>query len=725
MAGQHPELPAVGTSFRRWAQHQLDWAHDPARLDEATIWMAGRDAPDPLLTDRVWDPLADGAGTRGCVTATCHSEQTMAVLTRVPAVFHGSVNDVLLTALAVVVADWRHRHGRGEGSAVLVDVEGHGREEIIQGLDLSSTVGWFTSLFPVRLDPGVGADQARAGGPALGTALKRVKEQLRALPQHGVGYGSLRYLNPQTGPLLAGLPHPQIGFNYLGRFPTSATNPAPGTAEWAIAPETGVLGGGADPGMPLAHGLDLTAVTLDDPGGPRLHAVWSWASELWSESDVHELAQAWLSVLDLLVTYAGAPGAGGHTLSDFLLADFPLAAAALSQEDIDELETAQPGLDDVWPLSAVQQGLLFHALYDDHAVDVYTVQFVFDLEGSVDAAALKAAGQALLDRHANLRAAFWHPRSGQPVQVIAREVMLPWCEVDLTALDARGREAALTRLLTEDRGQRFDPTHPPLLRLTLVRLQPRRYRLVLTNHHILWDGWSMPGLIGELLALYAQRGDSAGLPRVTPYRDYLVWLGTQDREGAREAWRQALTGLHQPTHLATPDTGRAPVIPEHLITEVVEDLATGLQDQARRLGVTLNTIIQAAWGLLLGRLTGSQDVVFGTTVAGRPPQIPGIETMVGLFINTVPVRVQLPPSEPLTALLTRLQDEQSRLIAHQHLGLVDIHHLAGLGELFDTLVVFENYPLDPDVLDTPNTGLRITGITGESAPHYPISLTGL
>ncbi|PZS13968.1 MAG: non-ribosomal peptide synthetase, partial [Pseudonocardiales bacterium] len=395
----------------------------------------------------------------------------------------------------------------------------------------------------------------------------------------------------------------------------------------------------------------------------------------------------------------------------------------LTQDDINDLETlCSAGLEDVWPLSPLQQGLLFHALYDQQTADVYTVQHVFDLQGPVDATALKAAGQGLLGRHANLRAAFWHPRSGQPVAVIGREVTLPWREVDLSGLDVVGQEAALTRLLTDDRAQRFDPTHPPLLRFTLVRLENQHYQLVLTNHHILLDGWSMPILIRELLVLYAQRGDPTRLGRVTPYRDYLAWLSTQDQAEAQQAWAQALTGLQQPTLLVAPDAGRAPAIPEHITIEVPDNLTTALHDHTRRHGLTLNTVIQATWGLLLGRLTGTQDVVFGITVAGRPPQIPGIETMIGLFINTLPVRIRWHPAEPLSTLLTRVQDEQSQLIVHQYLGLTDIQHLAGLGKLFDTLMVFENYPLDPGALNTPNTSVRITGVTGRDATHYPLSL---
>ncbi|MGH3913753.1 MAG: amino acid adenylation domain-containing protein, partial [Pseudonocardiaceae bacterium] len=712
LAGRRPRLPAVGTSFRQWAQHLLDWAQNPERCDEVPVWLASQGGTDPLLTDRPLDPAVDVMSTSRAMMVTLPVERTALLLTRVPVVFHGNVNAVLLTALAVVVAGWRHRHGRGAGSAVLVDVEGHGREDIIEGLDLSRTVGWFTSVFPLCLDPGVAEEEVRTGGLLLGTALKRVKEQLRALPNNGVGYGALRYLNQQIGAVLAQAAQPQIGFNYLGRFPVPE-----GPVEWAVVAETGMFGGGADPGMALAHGLELNAFIRDHPEGPQLHAGWSWAQGLWAESDVHELAQAWLHMVDLLVACAEQPGAGGHTPSDFAL-----VATVLNQDDIDDLDAAWPAVEDVWSLSPLQHGLRFHALHDQLAADVYHVQCVFDLEGLVAAEGLRAAGQALLDRHAALRAAFWQPRSGQPVQIIARQVTLPWHELDLTGLAQEQQQIALARLLTEDRARPFDLARPPLLRLTLVRLGAQQHRLVLTNHHILLDGWSMAVLVGELWMLYAQRGNSTGLGRVRSYRDYLSWLDTQDQTGAQHAWVQALAGLQHPTHLAAPGAIRTPAIPEYVNIEVPNDLTIALHDQVRHLGVTLNTVLQATWGLLLGRLTGTQDVVFGTIVAGRPPQIPGIGTMVGLFINTVPVRVRLLPGEPLSALLTRVQDEQSRLMAHHHLGLTDIHHLAGFGELFDTVTVFENYPIDAAVLNIPGLGLSVTDVTIRDATHYSLGI---
>src|SRR5690606_5096346 len=350
------------------------------------------------------------------------------LLTRLPALFHGGVNDVLLTAFALAVADWRERHGLGRGEAVLVDLEGHGREAPA-GMDLGRTVGWFTSLFPVRLDPGaVDRREALAGGEALGLALKRIKEQLRALPDNGLGYGLLRYLNAETAEALAAHPAPQMSFNYLGRFPAARSG------AWMPAPEGEGLAGGADAAMPLAHAVSLDAQVIDGEDGLRLVADWTFAPALVAPQAVEELAEGWFAALAALVRHAAMPGAGGRTPSDVLL-------SGLSQAEVSGLEREVLGLADVWPLTPLQEGLLFHALYDGAGPDVYTVQLVLELEGRLDAAALKKAAERLVERHANLRAAFRHRGLSRPVAVVVDGARPQWQEIDLTG--AGDGEAAL------------------------------------------------------------------------------------------------------------------------------------------------------------------------------------------------------------------------------------------------------------------------------------------
>src|SRR5262245_45545382 len=446
-----------------------------------------------------------------------------------------------------------------------------------------------------------------------------------------------------------------------------------------------------------------------------LSAQWTFAPALLTQAEARDLAQGWFAALSALVRHGEQPGAGGRTPSD-------LPLVALSQAEIERLERGYPQIEDVLPLAPLQEGLLFHAHYDAQAADVYTVQLQLGLEGPLDGAALKRAAQVLIDRHASLRAAFRHEDLTQPVQVIVPHVSVPWREVDLSLLDEEQCAARLAELVTRDRAERFDPASPPLLRFTLVRLAAQKHRLVLTSHHILTDGWSTPILVQELLTLYARHGDAASLPRVTPVRDYLAWLARQDRAAAREAWRDTLAGLEEPTRLAPQERKQAQTAPEQIAVSLSAELTAALQRRARRQGFTLNSALQAAWALLLGKLTGRDDVVFGVTVAGRPPEVAGIERMVGLFINTLPLRVELPPAMPLRDLLQDVQDRQSRLLAHPHIGLAEIQQVAGLGELFDTLVVFENYPVDRAGLAAEAGGLRLAEIAGVDATHYPLSL---
>ncbi|WP_189529077.1 non-ribosomal peptide synthetase, partial [Streptomyces sindenensis] len=387
---------------------------------------------------------------------------------------------------------------------------------------------------------------------------------------------------------------------------------------------------------------------------------------------------------------------------------------------------AKSGFEDVLPTAPLQAGLLFHSLYQDQSLDVYVAQLVAELRGPLDYPTLQAAIRTLLRRHAGLRAGFRFEKLSQPVQAIARDVGLPLRRVDATGRSPQEQQEALADVRREDADRGFDLTVAPLLRFSLVTDAVDRHRLVITNHHILLDGWSTGLMLLELFELYRRGGDDAGMPRVTPYRDYLGWLAKQDRSTAEDAWRQVLDGVEEPTLLAGPGAAdAAPAAPEHLMVTVPEELTTRLTETARAHGVTLNTVLQGSWALVLGRTTGRDDVVFGSTVSGRPPEVPGIETMIGLFINTVPVRARLTPSLSLAALMSDLQEQQAGLLPHQHLSLPDIQRLAGVGALFDTLTVTENYPVEEKDFERRGGSLRLAGIDTEDANHYPLSIAAI
>ncbi|GGS28025.1 amino acid adenylation domain-containing protein [Streptomyces parvus] len=693
----------VGTSFRRWAQQLTAAAGEPDRIRELPLWRDILSAPDPLLTERPLDQERDTLASAGHLTLRLPAEVTEPLLGRVPAAFNAQINDVLLTALAVAVADWRRRQGRGDGSSVLVGLEGHGREEIAEGSDLSRTVGWFTSLYPVRLDPGEApAAELLKGGPALTSALKAVKEQLRAIPDNGIGYGLLRHLNPRTAVTLAKFAEPQIGFNYLGRIGGDDT-------------EDAGLGGGADPTTPLPYTLVVNAVTETHNDTPRLSVTWSWPGELLADADVQELAQAWFTALEALVALADRPDGGGGLVPS----DLPLVP--LPQAEIDRLEQAQPRLADVLPLSPLQEGLLFHTEYDQRAEDVYITRLAVDIRGDLDTGALRAAVAGLLRRHDSLRAAFRHTSEGTPVQLIPGEVRLPWYQADLSELDEEEQRTRLEALLVQERARRFDPQQPPLLRFTLIRLGADSHRLLVAAHHLLLDGWSAPVLAGELFALYGTAGDDSALPPVVPYKEYLSWLAAQDGSAARDAWREALAGIEEPT-LVAPAAGEAgPNLPGRIVDELPAELTAALTAVARTHDLTMNAVVQGAWGIVLAGLTGRDDVLFGETVSGRPPELPGVESMVGLFSNTVPVRVRIVPDRSVVDTLRTVQDQRVGLLAHHYIGLAELQQIAGLNTLFDTAVVFENFPAGPGD-QTLVHGLALTDVDTKGDNHYPLGM---
>lgn len=382
--------------------------------------------------------------------------------------------------------------------------------------------------------------------------------------------------------------------------------------------------------------------------------------------------------------------------------------------------TAQ-SVEDVLALSPLQQGLFSLAklatdgLPVDDGVDVYTVQFVIDIVGAVDAGLLRRSAEAMLARHANLRASFWDVDLPHPVQIIPARANLPWREID--AAPGEFEQIAHTERTTN-----FDLARGPLLRFVLARSAADRHRLILTVHHLLLDGWSMAVFFDELVAIY-RAGGVDPLPPPRPYRDYIGWLANQDTDKAVAAWRDYLAPLSAPTILA--DSERAQpgsVLPQTHEVALNPDDTARLTDWARRHGLTLNTVLQFAWAVLLSRLTDRTEVAFGAVVSGRPQQLTGVESMVGLFINTVPVVVSLPPRAEVIASCQALQRDSA---AMRDLGYVSLSTVqrANTNAVFDTLLVFENAPIGAAAagVTTPD-GVRFIPVTVESLTHYPLTV---
>ncbi|WP_030959230.1 non-ribosomal peptide synthetase [Streptomyces sp. NRRL S-378] len=683
-AGVPVRLPAVGTSFRRWTQllEQAAFDDDRAHFGRA---LPGTDAP---LGRRALG-ADDTVARERTLNVPVGPDVTAALLGDVPARFHAGVNDVLLTALAVTLARWRRHLGQDQTFAH-VELEGHGRESrfVADGAgfepELSRTVGWFTTLFPVTVDPGAAADLTAPD--YLATALKAVKEDLARVPRGGLSYGVLRHL----ADVRFDAPAPQVLFNYLGRFTAGASG------DWEPAGSTGQLGERRDPGMRLPRALEFNAIAEPGPTGAyELVTTLSWPDGLLTDEDVATVGAYFQETLTAIAALDG----GGHTPSDFPL-------VTLTQADVDELDG--PALRDVLPMTPLQEGLYFHSVFDDDSAGHYVEQQLLTLAGEVDTGRLAAAATRLLALHPNLAARFVPLADGRVVSVLESGVPAPFTVLDRPGItDEEIRDHA-----ERDRRAGFDLATGPLMRYTLIRAGAGRTVLVQTVHHIIADGWSVPPMLRALLAEYHAPGT---VHPVGGFTDYVRRLAGRDEAESDRVWREQLAGLPGPSLVAEGHT------PSDTFADAVSEPDGDLDGTARAAGVPLSVAVHSAWAVALGGLLHGRDVVFGSTVSGRDADVPGIEDMVGLFINTIPVRARWTATTTARDLLASVREHQGAVLAHQHVSLARIGRGVGTGPLFDTLVVFD-VATDTAALRDPAHTLSVTGIVNEGAPHYPLTL---
>ncbi len=701
------ELPAPTDSLQAAA---LRLQGDPARhADERAHWHALAQVPASLPCARPDGDARLGRHTR--LTLSLDAARTQALLKAAPAAYRAQAQDLLLTALGRALCAWSGHE------QLLIDLEGHGREGLGDDLDLSRTVGWFTSLYPVALTP--------LGSP--GDALKRVKDGLRRVPRKGQGFGPLRAETPD-----AALPRAQLVFNYLGQFDASFDADAP----WRPAQESS--GEALDPAAMQWHEFSVNGQVY----GGELRLSVSFSPERHDTAAVQAWIHAWRDELHALIEHCTRGDAQGATPSDFpLLAHWPQATLDAC---LQALPVPAAQVEDLYPLTPMQSGMLFHSLFDTQAEGACLNQLRVDVEGlHVDR--FEAAWRGALARHEVLRTGFLHGVDGQPepLQWVARTVRLP-----ITVLDWRDRacapvddamdglQADLDTLARDELARGFDPLRPPLTRLLLVRTADTRHHLVWTVHHLLMDGWSASQLMGEVLR------NHAGLDVATPdgrYRDHVQSLRRHDASAAEGYWRHCLAALDEPTRLAeawlppasSPSAADAaaefPLLGEHLLV-IDEAATTALIETARRERVTINTLVQAAWALVLARCTGRDRVAFGATTAGRGDAATdgqGPAAVLGLFINTVPVLAEPRPQQHTGDWLRALQAQNLASREHEHTPLADIQRWVGRpGQaLFDTLLVFENYPIDQALRGDVPGGIAFANVHNREDSSHALTLT--
>ncbi|MDP6151442.1 MAG: amino acid adenylation domain-containing protein [Gammaproteobacteria bacterium] len=697
LAGQAVELPAKTTSYKAWSERLQTYADTDAATGEAGYWVNLPWANVKALPQD--DPTgANVESSTRDATVWLSQDETSQLLQDVPRLWRTQINDVLLTALTRAVKQW------SGSSTIAVNLEGHGREDLFDDINLSRTVGWFTTLYPQLLT-------LDTGNP--GENLKAIRQQLQDVPNKGIGYGILRYLGPsQIRNELGAAPVPEIGFNYLGQLDQVAGTSGP------LQPCFDTRGTELGPADERPHLVDFAiAVT-----GGRLQLSVLYSENRHRAETIEKLACRLLDELRGLISHCLSTTAMAWTP-----ADFPLAQ--LTQPELDRLLADDPAVDDLCGVTSLQHGMLFHSLFTGEH-DVYFARFRWRLEGAINVTAFERAWQQVIDRHTSLRASFHWEGLGEPVQIVHHDVKAHIETEDWEKDSTDDHEQKLNAFLAADQARRFDFTAPPLMRLALIRLNAEDHHFIWSFHHAIIDGWSVPLVLKEVFAVYdAERNErTIELAPPRPFSDYIAWLGSQDTAGAESFWRGLLTGFSAPTALpgarvqqlsltSTPEY-------EEMLTRVPAKTVASLRRLAQESRLTLNTVIQGVWALLLSRYSGENDIVFGATTSGRPATMPGVGSMIGLFLNTLPVRARIEPQVRLLDWLQELQAVQLDVRNFEFASLVEVQGWSDVPRgtpMFGSLLAFENYP-DMETMWTDTESITIREVDGFDRTNFPLTL---
>ncbi|HWK52830.1 MAG TPA: non-ribosomal peptide synthase/polyketide synthase, partial [Hyphomicrobiales bacterium] len=709
-AGEPVRLPAKTSAFGEWTARLHAYAASAA-LPTALAWWQhylGAAARVDQAAEPAAFPCDFPAGGNleryaATVTLRLSRERTQALLQRAPQAYRTQVNDLLLTGLSRTLCAWT-----GQGSTLL-QVESHGRDVLADDLDLTRTTGWFTTPYPLCLTP---------GAEELGASIKAVKEQLRAVQPHAANYGILRYLADETTrQAMAGLPEARLTFNYLGQTDQGA---APENlfhlADTPVADKR-------DPAAPLPNWISLDAQVQRG----ELSVHWTYSAARYRDATIAKLADAYQQVLEDLIDHCLAHGVAGVTPSDFPLAH-------LSQAQLDALAVPATAIEDIYPLTPMQEGLLLHTLLEP-GTGIYYMQDRYRIDSPLNSECFTEAWQAVAARHEVLRTSFNWNAGEAMVQVVHKQYPVPVDHLDWRDAFEEDNEQRLQHLLKTEREAGFDLLNAPPFHLRLIRVAEARYWFIMSNHHILIDAWCRSLLMQDFFVIYGAllAGEPVPvLPTPPRYRDYIAWLIGQDPEVSRQWWRHNLRGFGG----ATPIASDRPLLREHagdsggmVVGDCHSHLSVAdtrrLQELARQRQLTVNTFAQGAWALMLKRLSGQGDVLFGVTVAGRPAHLPDLQRTVGLFINSIPLRVAVPMAREgaVGDWLRNLLAHNLELRDHEHLSLVDIQDCSELpkGEpLFDSLFVFENAPVEIDVLDRARA-FNASADSGRTHTNFPLT----
>lgn len=657
--GEKLALPMKTDSFLKWATRLSKYATENKIEKEIPYWNSVDGTSLRIPNDYTNRVNTYRYAARKIFKL--NKRDTKKLLTTVNRPFNTNTQDVLLAAFALAI---KKHFAKNE---ILIGMEGHGREEIFDDLDFSRTIGWFTSSYPVLLD--------LEDLSSIDDIIRYVKEHLRRIPEKGVGYGILRYLRNGS---IGIVQNPQINFNYLGQFDENSAQQSFTISEQAVGALT----------APDAH-RPFELEVFGSVSNGELQITIAYSTQQFSDNTIAALLGAFESSLLSIITRSTEINDRVYTPSDFTF-------KGLSIKQIDDLRK-QYQFDDVYELTPTQRGIYFHSEMRPDA-NTYFQQISFVVNAELDPVQIVDSIHMLGARHDALRTIVIPDGLETPMQLVLSDSHISFKYSEQNASEEIIDDAALEAFKVRDRVQGFDFSGTPLIRVSVLKLSANRFFFIWSHHHILMDGWCIGLLAQEFFQIYFRDERNNSLEVKPPqYKRYLNWYAKYNTDEARLYWRNLLADYDQVLELPNAKSslsGQAYVAGSFTYdfgreqTELLSALAIRCQ-------VTLSTIVQAAWAILLARHNGVNDVAFGVVVSGRPHEIPDVEKIVGLFINTIPVRIQLESSVTFQDLIANTQRSNLQSSVHQHYSLAEIQSLTSVKkDLVNHIVIIDNYPAD-------------------------------
>ena len=698
------------TSFAQWSDALTEYTNSEQVQEQLRYWNSLQFekikplavkclSQDKSLNSEVNDSAYNRSSTVATIVnieQSLSAEKTRQLLFEANKAYQTEINDLLLAALVVTINGWQQE------KFCLVDLEGHGREHISDAVDVSRTIGWFTSSFPVLLELDVDAEKEID----YALIIKSVKEQLHSIPDKGLGYGLLKYseLNTDSG-LLRENRQSEINFNYLGQIDNTFNK------ESLLLPANEIAGQDRHPGNHNTHLLDIFGIILNE----QLTIGWRFGNEIFETKTIEKLVKRNKEVLENIIEFCLVEENKGFTPSDFPL-------TKLEQKNLDAIVQNNSDIEDLYPLSAMQQGLLFHAQMESET-GVYFEQHIVELKGELNRELFSQAWASVIKKYEILRTSFIWENQERPLQIVHKH-----CEI---SIDFPESVTDFDEFIRQDRIRGFDLEKAPLTRIALIPVKGDALKMVWSFHHILLDGWSVSKIIADVFLAYEllNQGLEPNETKSPKYVNYIAWLENIKKNEARNFWSQYLSGFESVTPLGmqsqvtlpTKTEGEAKPIKDYIFDKTLNN---DIEDFCKKHHLTTNTVFQAVWAYLLGIYSGTQDIVFGATVSGRPADLQGVEDMVGLFINTIPMRIFIEDDQSILEWLTEIQQKQIEVRAFESTPLYDVQQYSELNAenpLFESLLVFENYPVS-DVLKNSSMSIEFSNISSVEQTNFPLTI---